>query len=166
MAIIGIEFEDLGPIKGKTKIDLKPFTIFFGENNTGKSYAAMLIYVLLRQEISVSFEPYYGSIDWRNHTPKLFDLLIKEVKKSSRFTLKGTSLCELHEVINSKLFPKVKDLIVNKLYNTDKIKICSRKLILNQFQTLNLIYQNYLKKSWVIPLGFLVGLIRRERTEL
>ncbi len=42
-----IEMEDFGPISSG-KIDLKPFTVFIGPNNSGKSYAAMLIHSLFR----------------------------------------------------------------------------------------------------------------------
>jgi len=42
-----IEVENFGPI-GYSKLNLNDLTIFIGPNNTGKSYAAMLIYQLLR----------------------------------------------------------------------------------------------------------------------
>jgi len=38
-----IEAKDFGPISGG-KITLKPLTLFIGPNNSGKSYAAMLIH--------------------------------------------------------------------------------------------------------------------------
>ena len=46
-----IEIKDFGPIC-KGEIELKPLTIFIGPNNSGKSYAAMLIHSLYRS--------YYG----------------------------------------------------------------------------------------------------------
>ena len=42
-----IEIEDFGPISSG-KITLKPLTVFIGPNNSGKSYAAMLINSLFR----------------------------------------------------------------------------------------------------------------------
>ena len=38
-----IEVEDFGPISGG-EIKLKPLTVFIGPNNSGKSYAAMLVH--------------------------------------------------------------------------------------------------------------------------
>ncbi len=44
---ITIEIENFGPI-GYSKLNLNDLTIFIGPNNTGKSYAAMLIHQLLK----------------------------------------------------------------------------------------------------------------------
>jgi len=41
-----VEIENFGPISSG-KVRLKPLTIFIGPNNSGKSYAAMLVYSLL-----------------------------------------------------------------------------------------------------------------------
>lgn len=40
-----LEVTDFGPI-AKAKVDLRPLTVFIGPSNTGKSYLAILIYVL------------------------------------------------------------------------------------------------------------------------
>jgi predicted ATPase len=50
---IEIEAKDFGPISDG-KITLKPLTIFIGPNNSGKSYAAMLIYSVFES----MFEPH------------------------------------------------------------------------------------------------------------
>ena len=42
-----IEVSDFGPIVN-AKVDLRPFTVFVGPSNTGKSYLAVLIYALHR----------------------------------------------------------------------------------------------------------------------
>jgi len=47
-------FKNLGPIT-EANIDLKPLTIFIGENNTGKTYAAYSIYSYFRKEISEAY---------------------------------------------------------------------------------------------------------------
>ncbi len=44
-----INLENFGPIK-KGKVHLKPLTIFIGPNNSGKSYAAMLIHSIISSE--------------------------------------------------------------------------------------------------------------------
>ena len=43
---VGVTIENFGPIQSG-KIELKPLTIFMGSNNSGKSYAALLIYTML-----------------------------------------------------------------------------------------------------------------------
>ncbi len=40
-----IEIENLGPIK-QGKLEIKPFTVIVGKNNTGKSYTAMIYYAI------------------------------------------------------------------------------------------------------------------------
>ena len=42
-----LEVRDFGPL-AEASVDLKPLTIFFGPNNTGKSYLALAIYSLSR----------------------------------------------------------------------------------------------------------------------
>lgn len=42
-----LEVKDFGPIV-EAKVDLRPFTLFVGPSNTGKSYLAVLIYALHR----------------------------------------------------------------------------------------------------------------------
>lgn len=44
---IELEVQNFGPI-AEAKIDLRPLTVFVGPSNTGKSYLAILIYVLQR----------------------------------------------------------------------------------------------------------------------
>lgn len=49
-----LEIRNFGPItEGKLKI--RPFTVFIGPNNSGKSYVAMLIHSLLQSSTSVKF---------------------------------------------------------------------------------------------------------------
>ena len=40
-----IDIEDFGPIH-RASVDVRPFTVFIGPSNTGKSYLAILIYAL------------------------------------------------------------------------------------------------------------------------
>ena len=50
-----IEVEDFGPISGG-RISLKPLTLFIGPNNSGKSYAAMLIHSIF-EAYTMTFPP-------------------------------------------------------------------------------------------------------------
>jgi len=53
--MLNINFTNLGNIKDGT-IDIKPFTIFCGDNNTGKTYATYAIYTLLDKEFDFDFK--------------------------------------------------------------------------------------------------------------
>lgn len=53
---ITIKIENFGPIS-YSELQLNNLTIFIGPNNTGKSYAAMLIHLLLRE---INFLPYFN----------------------------------------------------------------------------------------------------------
>jgi predicted ATPase len=64
-----IEIKDFGPIS-KGEIELKPLTTFIGPNNSGKSYAAMLIHSLYRS--------YYRIPPLRRH--RYFDEKKEQVK--------------------------------------------------------------------------------------
>ena len=50
-----IEIENFGPI-ASGKIELKPLTILIGSNNSGKSYAALLIYSIMNSESKTAQE--------------------------------------------------------------------------------------------------------------
>lgn len=55
-----IDIRDFGPIR-EGKISLKPMTVFVGPNNSGKSYAAVLIHSILSALFSTSEPPPEGS---------------------------------------------------------------------------------------------------------
>ena len=59
---IHIAVENFGPIE-KAEIDLRPLTVFVGENNTGKTYLSALIYALQRTFDGISRVPwsYYNT---------------------------------------------------------------------------------------------------------
>ncbi len=54
-----IDIEDFGPIQ-RASVDVRPFTVFIGPSNTGKSYLAILIYALHR-----SLDVGHGRVPWR-----------------------------------------------------------------------------------------------------
>ena len=53
-----IDVEHFGPIQ-RASVDVRPFTVFIGPSNTGKSYLAVLIYALHR-----SLDMGYGWTQW------------------------------------------------------------------------------------------------------
>lgn len=87
-----LQIENLGPIKN-AKIDLsQPITLFCGENNTGKTYIAYLIYALLDRNIG------FGDII-------IPDGLFDSVKKSKSAELEYTPL----------LFTQYKERVLSNL---------------------------------------------------
>ena len=56
-----INVQNFGPIE-KAEIDLRPLTVFVGENNTGKTYLAALIYALHQNFEGISQLPWADSV--------------------------------------------------------------------------------------------------------
>lgn len=94
-----IEVSDFGPIVN-AKVDLRPFTVFVGPSNTGKSYLAILIYALHRffgTPLSLPIRPHPdGSITISpGAAPRLTDesgaALLDFARSFSAATAKGTA---------------------------------------------------------------------------
>ena len=66
-----IDIEDFGPIQ-RASVDVRPFTVFIGPSNTGKSYLAILIYALHR-----SLHTGYG---WMPRTTAPGDELLRDLR--------------------------------------------------------------------------------------
>jgi predicted ATPase len=64
-----LQVTNFGPITSG-KISLKPFTVFIGPNNSGKSYAAMMINAIL-EAVRVALPAHWPSIRRRAVTPKM-----------------------------------------------------------------------------------------------
>jgi predicted ATPase len=76
-----IGIKDFGPI-AEGEIELKPLTVFIGPNNSGKSYAAMLIYSIYESYYSLFMAPkgdYSFKID---HILKDFQELLEKVSST------------------------------------------------------------------------------------
>ncbi len=78
---IELEVKDFGPIV-EAKVDLRPFTVFVGPSNTGKSYLAILIYALHR---------FFGGNQWRPpgldgpwRYGKLMEIIEESLEKAGR----------------------------------------------------------------------------------
>ena len=67
-----LDVQDFGPI-ARASVEMRPLTVFIGPSNTGKSYLAMLLYVLHRCLCSETRWPdhplrrsaYFGRVAWR-----------------------------------------------------------------------------------------------------
>lgn len=57
----GVTISDFGPMK-KGKIELRPLTIFVGTNNSGKSYAATLVYALNKAFTPTIYYPHFREL--------------------------------------------------------------------------------------------------------
>ncbi len=75
---LNIDLENFGPIK-KGKIKIKPLTIFVGPNNSGKSYAAMLIHSILSSENQIN--PFNRHYRFSNPLTKMTQLFNNEIEK-------------------------------------------------------------------------------------
>ena len=67
-----LDVQDFGPI-ARASVEMRPLTVFIGPSNTGKSYLAMLLYVLHRclgtgggwPDVPVRRKAYFGNVAWR-----------------------------------------------------------------------------------------------------
>ena len=67
-----LDVQDFGPI-ARASVEMRPLTVFIGPSNTGKSYMAMLLYVLHRcfgagggwPDVPVRPRAYIGNMAWR-----------------------------------------------------------------------------------------------------
>jgi len=104
-----LNIKDFGPVTDG-KISLKPLTIFIGPNNSGKSYAAMLIHSIFE-----SYSPRYIPADFPPHLTAhlLLDYhnvdVDKLTKDLSRVIGKISSLSEGE-------YLEIPDSIVEKIY--------------------------------------------------
>lgn len=71
-SILKVEIENFGPI-ASGKIELKPLTILMGANNSGKSYASMLIYSIMNSQ--------YRTLEEKSH--HIFSKIMQKIKESS-----------------------------------------------------------------------------------
>jgi predicted ATPase len=77
--IKNITIKNFGPIK-EGKIELKSLTILIGANNSGKSYAATLIYALNKAISSTAFYPNFGDFIIPNHRKNpISEIIIKTI---------------------------------------------------------------------------------------
>ena len=106
-----IDLENFGPIT-KGSIKLKPLTIFVGPNNSGKSYAAMLIHSLLSSESQVNTSG--SSIGLRgSEIFELSRLYEKELKKIVKAN-KGKQSFSIPVNITKKIFSSIAQDIFSK----------------------------------------------------
>ena len=58
---MNLVFHNLGPLKGRQVIDLtKRFYVFVGENNSGKTYTAQLLWAVLNRDYMYEFVAQYS----------------------------------------------------------------------------------------------------------
>jgi predicted ATPase len=84
--MLSLNFTNLGNIKDGT-IELKPFSIFFGDNNTGKTYATYAVYALLDKEFSFNFKETKEIVE-KLYQDGLYELNILEFAEKNLKTLK------------------------------------------------------------------------------
>lgn len=133
-----IQVKDLGAIK-EAGIDLdKPLTLFCGENNTGKTYLAFIIYALTRMKISKS--------PFKINIPKLIEdgFIILKIDEIQLFKYKNNMIDEIKSNLNT-IFGISEELAEQMLsdfqitFDSDleKCKFKLKNLELNQNMSVN-----------------------------
>ena len=119
---LSLEIKNFGPItKGKLKI--KPLTLFIGPNNSGKSYAAMLIHSLFESSSSAELDmrmpfAFRGrlsiprSLEFNRSWQKKAYVELQSFLKSKIETLKEGNSIEIPD----SLVEKITDIATDKIY--------------------------------------------------
>lgn len=112
--IVTISFKKLGPLENG-KVTLKPLTIFFGKNNTGKTYLSYLVWGILSltkiDEASKNMIEEYVTFTSRKLTSTLMDVL--ETIQTTKNVSKNIRITTLNGNIRKNL--------ISQVFNTDAI---------------------------------------------
>jgi predicted ATPase len=112
--VIGVK--NFGPISCG-KISLKPLTLFIGPNNSGKSYAAMLIHSLLEsytlitpRKVSIRLRPYFFSefFDYRT-IYKVFSDLVRNndnLEKGKEIVIPKKFIETIYDKVSEEIYEK------------------------------------------------------------
>ena len=105
-----VDLENFGPIK-KGSIQLKPLTVFIGPNNSGKSYAAMLIHSILSSENQIN--PYDRPYHFSGSLVGINRLLDKEILNIVKIN-KGKDTFSIPANITKKIFVSLTQDVFSK----------------------------------------------------
>jgi predicted ATPase len=137
--LFSLEVEKLGIIRN-AKIDVKPFTIFFGKNNTGKTYLAYLVYGVCSRSYYRSYLRFINPIDLKPIEDFLNDFIEKKAKRGSKSL--ETEVMSYEYSISKELVDAVFNNRVSfgsmslKLYNLPtKVKVVSHVEVVEKFDS-------------------------------
>ncbi len=119
-----IDVKNFGPVS-EGRITLKPFTVFIGPNNSGKSYITMLFHSIFESYIPASLRGYSGNMDLlflrgRYYVEKIdssnFDKEFPELRKQLEDLKEGEELKvpkKIIEKITNKIFEEIYEKKLN-----------------------------------------------------
>ena len=108
---IPIEIKNLGAVH-QTKIDLKPLTVFIGENNTGKTYSAYLIGYIFSKHSFLDFLNTYYKGKTNTKFPEL-EILIDNILETGKGSI---NLKEFVQANTQKFYSTICDEIATKQF--------------------------------------------------
>jgi len=115
-----LHVEDFGKIK-KADIEVTPFTLFIGDNNSGKSYLLSLIWGLMNLNVVTIFDALHGSnsenyiksSEWLN---AVYDKSFDEVEDGYRIKMDEEIFLSFNGLLNECL-ENIKSKITNSIFN-------------------------------------------------
>ncbi len=113
---ISIEIKDFGPISSG-KIALKPLVLFIGPNNSGKSYAALLIHSIYRASLfEKASSAIFSSLSWNDMFNK--DILLNnQLYELEQIMEQGKEIC-----VPGEIEQKIVTYITNGIYENGLAK--------------------------------------------
>jgi predicted ATPase len=109
-----LDVTGLGPIK-KAEIEVRPLTLLVGENSTGKSYLATLLWGLA--QVSLFSSPFGQVI-----APEFRELSKRIDEEGKRFTFSTESIEYVFSLINS-LLARLKAEFISSLFNQQQVQV-------------------------------------------
>ena len=114
MVNFSVHVEEFGKIERAT-IEVAPFTLFIGDNNSGKSYLLTLLYGLFGEQFD---KIVYNGL--KNEECPHFKKVVKSFEKSINnwYYLNEDDISIIEDVLN-KILAKEKDVFVKQLFKTE-----------------------------------------------
>lgn len=109
-----LDVTGLGPIK-QAEIEVRPLTLLVGENSTGKSYLATLLWGLA--QVSLFSSPFGQVI-----APEFRELSKRIDEEGKRFTFSTESIEYVFSLINS-LLARLKAEFISSLFNQQQVQV-------------------------------------------
>lgn len=154
---ITLHVENFGKIE-KADIELSPFTIFMGDNNSGKSYIMTLIYGLLNLDFTFSYLINENSDNY-NKAVKFAENIIYNTKNSNTYyetVIEKDNIILFENIINEFLENAKNEILIKNFNKEIDIKKLSIKLNTNniykfntQIENLSLLNENIIKISMI-----------------
>ncbi len=112
-----ISIQNLGAIQN-ANIELKPLTVFIGENNTGKTWTAYLISYILSTHSYTDYIDLFNTGKTKDKYPEI-ETIIKELKREGSIKVDSIALLEKYGDLYINNIAKISNIGLKKYFQTN-----------------------------------------------